>query len=30
MLCFSSKVEKITDIVTGNPLVIKMIVGFNR
>ncbi|KAH3833286.1 hypothetical protein DPMN_106592, partial [Dreissena polymorpha] len=25
-----SKVEKITDIVTGNPLVIKMIVGFNR
>ncbi|KAL3866731.1 hypothetical protein ACJMK2_044012 [Sinanodonta woodiana] len=25
-----SKVEKMTDIVTGNPLVVKMIVGFNR
>lgn len=27
---FSSKVDKMTDIVTGNPLVVKMIVGFNR
>ncbi|XP_048258787.1 ras GTPase-activating-like protein IQGAP1 isoform X2 [Haliotis rufescens] len=25
-----SKVDKMTDIVTGNPLVVKMIVGFNR
>uniref|UniRef100_A0A0B7B822 Ras GTPase-activating-like protein IQGAP1 n=1 Tax=Arion vulgaris TaxID=1028688 RepID=A0A0B7B822_9EUPU len=26
----NSKVDKMTDIVTGNPLVVKMIVGFNR
>lgn len=26
----TSKVDKMSDIVTGNPLVIKMIVGFNR
>ncbi|XP_041369796.1 ras GTPase-activating-like protein IQGAP1 isoform X2 [Gigantopelta aegis] len=26
----TSKVDKMTDIVTGNPLVVKMIVGFNR
>lgn len=26
----NSKVDRMTDIVTGNPLVVKMIVGFNR
>lgn len=25
-----SKVEKMTDIITGNPMVVKMIVSFNR
>lgn len=27
---FRSKVDKMTDIVTGNPLVVKMIVAYNR
>ena len=27
---FSNKVDKMSDIVTGNPLVVKMIVSFNR
>ena len=27
---FSSKVDKMSDIVTGNPMVVKMIVSFNR
>lgn len=28
--CYSSKVDQIQDIVTGNPTVIKMVVSFNR
>lgn len=29
-VCFSSKVDQIQDIVTGNPTVFKMVVNFNR
>lgn len=29
-ICFSSKVDQIQDIVTGNPTVVKMVVSFNR
>ena len=30
MKCSPSKVDRLTDVVTGHPMVVKMIVSFNR